>query len=167
MLDEVAVLRSMETLRAKLRAHVRWGGAVASAAFGYCVTRSRLRSDLGGPALDVMLRDLCAEPAPLPMYLSLRDLARTVALAERGIARVPGLPNTCLFRALARFGTLVRHGHAPVFVLGVRDELDGEGHAWVEVDGSPFLEASLPRFVRTFTFSALEADAPLHHARVP
>lgn len=86
----------------------------------------------------------------------LDDALRTVARAEALIRRAPGVPDTCLYRALGRFSTLRRLGASSSrFVMGVRKD-DGVlvGHAWVEVDGAPVLEAEPPRYVVTFAHPA-------------
>jgi len=66
---------------------------------------------------------------------------RDLLLAERGIARLPWVPNTCLFRALARYALLQRAGADAAFVMGLSAEgMNANGHAWVELEGKPFEE---------------------------
>jgi len=74
-----------------------------------------------------------------------RRLATTLAVlsaTERVMRRLTPLPDTCLYRALARFGTLSWSGvDEVVFVMGVRGrEPNLDFHAWVEVDAAPVLE---------------------------
>ena len=59
-------------------------------------------------------------------------------------------PDTCLYRALARYALLRESGYAPRFVMGVDEDDVASGHAWLELDGAPFLEPGSPRFCRTF-----------------
>lgn len=71
-----------------------------------------------------------------------------IALAERVAPLALGADtDTCLYRALARYGTLGAHGVAPTFVLGV-PQGDRPGHAWVEVAGRAFREPGTPTFIR-------------------
>ena len=60
---------------------------------------------------------------------------------------------TCLHRALTRFVMLRRRGWSPTFVVGVREGSEPiEGHAWLELDGAPFLEPERPDCTPTFRF---------------
>lgn len=71
--------------------------------------------------------------------LALRMFQR--ALVGVGDAREPA--RSCLPRALALYGEARRAGLDVRLVVGVRREGDGGGvasHAWVELDGRPFLE---------------------------
>lgn len=68
------------------------------------------------------------------------SVERTILATESVLDRVPGVPKTCLYRALARFATLRRCGAEVVFVMGLPARGDGHGHAWVELDGAPFCE---------------------------
>lgn len=59
-------------------------------------------------------------------------------------ARLP-VPNTCLYRALARYGLCARANVDVELRLGVRTGAeDLEGHAWVLRDGEPWLEPGEP-----------------------
>lgn len=74
---------------------------------------------------------------------------------ERALSRTRVVPDTCLYRALARFAVLRRSGRRVRFVMGVKD--DGReltGHAWVEEDGTPLGEA-------------LDADYAITYAHPP
>ena len=74
-------------------------------------------------------------------------LDESVRLGELIAARLP-LPNTCLFRALARY-SIGRRARVDVELrLGVRGDL--EGHAWVLRDGVPWLEPAAPPHEVTF-----------------
>ncbi|HVW28576.1 MAG TPA: lasso peptide biosynthesis B2 protein [Polyangiaceae bacterium] len=93
--------------------------------------------------LDRLLHHLETMPRP-PQPLTLAELARAVRLAERVAPRLSSTPNTCLFRALARYALLSSHAHRATFVLGVAARPEEPGHAWVEVSGEPFLEPGDP-----------------------
>jgi hypothetical protein len=71
----------------------------------------------------------------------LRLVRRDLLLAERAVARLPWVANTCLFRALARYALLRRAGADAAFVMALRPEgVEADGHAWVELEGKPFEE---------------------------
>lgn len=87
--------------------------------------------------------------------LALEDVALATRIAERALGggRMGG--DTCLYRALARYGALVAAGHAPRFVMGVDPHDIDRGHAWVELDGSPWLErVDVRSMQRTFEHRA-------------
>jgi hypothetical protein len=63
-------------------------------------------------------------------------------------------PDTCLFRALTRYAALRRAGHRPRFVMGIDENDPDVGHAWIELEGAPFLEPRLPTLRRTFEHPA-------------
>lgn len=111
-----------------------------------------MRARYDASALDDLLRALDARPASAPAGLD--DLSSAIFLGDR-IARRAGVhPDTCLFRALARYALLRSGGHVPRFVIGI-DALDpARGHAWIELAGQPFLERSSPAFRRTFEHPA-------------
>jgi hypothetical protein len=81
-------------------------------------------------------------------------LQRDLLLAERGIARLPWVSNTCLYRAMARYALLRRVGADAAFVMGLpAEEVDANGHAWVELEGVPFEEpADITQFRVTFRY---------------
>lgn len=101
---------------------------------------------------------------PLPAVLSAltprsrltapRDVAEQVASSvERAFERVALLPDTCLYRALARYAVLRRAGHAARFVMGLDPRSpDIVGHAWVELDGEPVGETLAPGLTITFAY---------------
>lgn len=77
------------------------------------------------------------------------------ATSERIATRLRVLPDTCLYRALARYAVLRRAGHPARFVMGlspVAPEI--VGHAWVELDGAPVGETLEPDLTVTFSFPA-------------
>lgn len=76
-----------------------------------------------------------------------------LALIEAVLRRIPGVPATCLVRALARFAAFARAGLDVRFVMALRPEHDDVvGHAWVEIDGAPYDEIVDARLVETFAF---------------
>ena len=63
------------------------------------------------------------------------------------------VPDTCLYRSLARYSILRRAGHPARFVMGLRPSApEILGHAWVELDGIPVGEAVDPELVVTFAY---------------
>lgn len=68
------------------------------------------------------------------------DLSAAMAWADSVADRVPALPKTCLYRSLARFAALRARGIDARFVMGLPRSQGGHGHAWVEIDGAPYLE---------------------------
>lgn len=68
------------------------------------------------------------------------DLSVAMAWADSVADRVPALPKTCLYRSLARFAALRARGVDARFVMGLPRSQGGDGHAWVEIDGAPYLE---------------------------
>lgn len=120
---------------------------------------------------------LAALRVRLPFALALRPLDRVVTSAERGpavdlddpalttaievverwvrFARV--VPDTCLYRALARWAVLRRAGRPVRFVMGVREGgADLVGHAWVEEHGAPLGEVLDAAYVVTYVHPASE-----------
>ena len=117
------VLRRLSRVPRLVVRHVRWRAAVAR----------RFEHE----PLDLLLHSL----APLGARNEPLDaVAAAVRLGERVGARVPGWPNTCLFRALTRFASLRSAGHEARFVMGIDADDATVGHAWVEVAGRPWLE---------------------------
>lgn len=111
----------------------------------YLALRARIARRYEASPLDDLLGSLDrAGPA-----LDLRDSTFAIQNGER-IARHAGIgPDTCLFRALARYALLRRAGHQPRFVMGVDASDPGIGHAWIELDGAPYLEPHLAPYRRT------------------
>lgn len=84
---------------------------------------------------------------PLP------QIQKSLSATEEILARVPIAPDTCLYRALARYAILRSAGHPARFVMGIqpgRDEITG--HAWVELGGEPVGEDVDPDIVVTFAY---------------
>ena len=95
--------------------------------------------------------------APLPLVE--QALSDVEALCER--LRV--VPDTCLYRGLARYAVLRDAGYPARFVMGLRPpaRAEIEGHAWVELHGAPAFEAADPSLVVTFAYP----DRAHAHAR--
>jgi hypothetical protein len=86
--------------------------------------------------------------------VALGTVARDFQRIERLLTRVTPIADTCLYRAMARYVVLARAGFPAVFVMGIpRTDPDGVGHAWVEVNDTPFSEpASVADFAVTFRY---------------
>ncbi len=112
---------------------------------------------LAGQPLDELLADLSARPISVSAIgLHRSDLLR----AERGVTRLPSVPGTCLYRALARYALLHRSGASPTFVMAVdKRGIAQSGHAWVELDGTPFEETEdVTRYAVTLRYRAGARD---------
>jgi Transglutaminase-like superfamily len=75
----------------------------------------------------------------------------------------------CWKRATVLRRYLSRNGFATRLRFGVRNDFNGSvsGHAWLESDGKPILEASPPEYVVTYTFPSehsrdAQLEIPLH-----
>lgn len=125
------------------------------------------RMTLGARAVAARVRaSLLLDRRPLPAVLgaltspATSDVPRAVveesiAAAERLIERLRVLPDTCLYRALARYAVLRRAGHPARFVMGLDPKAsDISGHAWVELDGEPVGETLEPGLTVTFSYPA-------------
>jgi hypothetical protein len=60
----------------------------------------------------------------------------------------------CWKRAAILHRYLALNGRSTQIVFGMRKEPDGifRGHAWLEAEGSPILEASPPEYTATYTY---------------
>ncbi len=87
-------------------------------------------------SLDGLLSRLSRRRAPTP----LAEVSAALTTAERWASAARVVPDTCLYRALARFALFARHGHEATFVVAVVDEEPDTAHAWVELEGVPWGE---------------------------
>jgi hypothetical protein len=98
------------------------------------------------PALLDALSRGTIEPAPLDA------IDEALAHADVITQRLPFVPDTCLYRSLARFSLLRRAGHEARFVMGLSRPGAIEGHAWVELDGAPYGEELDPDLIVTYAY---------------
>ncbi|UQA55309.1 lasso peptide biosynthesis B2 protein [Polyangium aurulentum] len=86
-----------------------------------------------------------------------------LARAERIFERAPWVPDTCLYRSLARYALLCRAGYAARFVMGIEPRADPNaeirGHAWVELDGVPYAEEVDEGMIVTYAYPCLRSGA--------
>lgn len=68
----------------------------------------------------------------------------------------------CWKRAAVLRRFLSRHGIETKILFGVRNDTGGEvkGHAWLESGGKPFLEATPPEYIVTYTFPSEQRFDP-------
>lgn len=81
-----------------------------------------------------------------------RRLARSIDTVLS--ANVFYLKPSCWKRAAVLRRYLSRNGIATTIQFGVRNEAIGkvDGHAWLELDGKPFLETAPPEYIVTYTY---------------
>jgi len=125
----------------------------------YLAERVSAARGLARRGLDEVVERIDARGAPTRALLDLASVQLAVEVAEALCARTPAA-DTCLYRAIARYGLLRRLGLEPVLVVGVTpgSALDGPaassddelGHAWVELAGEPFPPERLPRLVVSY-----------------
>lgn len=125
---------------------------------GAVLLRLRLASMLRRRSLPDLLASLTprdAARAPRPRSEAEGAIAASEALFER--LRV--VPDTCLYRSLARYAVLRRAGHDARFVMAVQpSSADITGHAWVELDGEPVGETLDPGLTVTFAYPSSARD---------
>lgn len=106
------------------------------------------------PALLDALSRGTNDPAPLDV------IDEALARADAITVRLPFVPDTCLYRSLARFSMFRRAGHAARFVMGLSRPGQIEGHAWVELDGAPYGEELDPDLVVTYAYPCPNPKEP-------
>jgi hypothetical protein len=120
----------------------------AKTTVSYLALRANMPARYGRSALDELLDAL--DRRGTARLLEADEIALGIRQAER-IARLLRMqPDTCLFRALTRYAALRRAGQRPRFVMGIDANDPDVGHAWIELEGAPFLEPALPTLTRTF-----------------
>ncbi len=125
-----------------------------------------LRLGLWGMVARRSLPELLAAltPAEAPQKPAPRDAVdEALTRAERLFARAPLVPDTCLYRSLARYALLCRAGHPARFVMGIEPQADPRaeirGHAWVELDGVPYAEEVDEGMVVTYAYPGQRSGA--------
>ena len=105
--------------------------------------------------LDDVVREL-SPLGPRESPATVRRLELAMRIVESVLCRARVVPDTCLYRSLARFAVLRRAGIDARFLMGVRPATSPgaaiAGHAWLEVDGKPRGEAELPDYTVTFAY---------------
>jgi len=92
-------------------------------------------------------RHSLSERVPLP------TVEDALLAAERVIERLRVVPDTCLYRSLARYAVLRSAGHPARFVMGLSPSApEITGHAWVELDGAPMGETVDDDMVITYAY---------------
>lgn len=134
-------------------------------ALGVCRDLLKLRwalpTRLEHSALDALLEQLTSELPP--RRLPRAWLERSITCGEGLVSRLRIVPDTCLYRALARYAVLSAAGIPVRFRMGLRKSSAAEhtssvldGHAWVEDELGRYrdeVEEGEP-FVVTFEFEA-------------
>lgn len=125
--------------------------------------RLSLPSRFARQPLDALLASLTASLATEGSLPRLREVQRDLQFGECIAQKIPYLPNTCLYRALARYAILSSSGVEAAFVMGVdATAADADGHAWVEVAHAPFAEAhDVSRYVVTYRYPPARDGARL------
>lgn len=90
---------------------------------------------------------------PSPRRIPLPAVEDSLLAAEKLIEHLRVVPDTCLYRALARYAVLRGAGHPVRFVMGLSPRApEIEGHAWVELDGAPMGETVDDDMVITYAY---------------
>lgn len=125
----------------------------------------------------VVVISLAARWRPLPAALRLVSGPESTAIANTDVELPNRLAKTidsllatdvlffqpiCWKRAAVLRRFLSRNGIVTKILFGVRNDNSGEvkGHAWLEIDGKPFLEATPPDYVVTYTFPSEQRFDP-------
>jgi hypothetical protein len=132
----------LQPREAALLLGMAWWVSVLSAAAKLRPLPRALRLVSGGEELDTRECD-----CDLPLRL-----ARSIDLVLS--ADLLYFRPSCWKRAAVLRRYLSRNGIATTIQFGVRNETIGkvDGHAWLEIDGKPFLETSQPEYVVTYTY---------------
>jgi hypothetical protein len=114
-------------------------------------TRLRLASMMRRSSLPELLRALGPETSGAVVTQPLDVVEGALSTSQRIVGRLRGVPDTCLYRSLARYAILRRAGHPVRFVMAL-DPKKAEGHAWLELDGAPLGEEIDPNLTVTFIY---------------
>ena len=88
-----------------------------------------------------------------PQRVPLPTVEDALLAAEKVIEHLRVVPNTCLYRSLARYAVLRSAGHPARFVMGLSPGApEITGHAWVELDGAPMGETVDDDMVITYAY---------------
>lgn len=124
--------------------HVRLGALTLS-------LRVRLDRMLQRRSLPGLLDSLT--PKGTSTRVPLPTVEDALLAAEKVARRLRVVPDTCLYRALARYAVLRRAGHPARFVMGLSPRApEITGHAWVELDGAPMGETLDDDLVITYAY---------------
>ena len=117
-------------------------------------TRLRLASMLRDSSLPDLLRALSPDDDGKPRdVVPVEVVQEALSTSQRIVGRFKGVPDTCLYRSLARYALLRRAGHPVRFVMALeRGSSKIEGHAWVELDGKPLGEEIEEKLAVTFSY---------------
>ena len=114
--------------------------------------RLRLDRMLRRHSLPGLLGTLTPERA-LRERVPLPTVEDALLAAEKVIEHLRVVPDTCLYRSLARYAVLRRAGHPARFVMGLSPRApEITGHAWVELDGAPMGETVDDDMVITYAY---------------
>ena len=114
--------------------------------------RLRLDRMLRRSSLPGLLGELTPKP-PSPTRIPLPTVEDALLTAEKVLERLRVVPDTCLYRSLARYAVLRGAGHPARFVMGLSQRApEITGHAWVELDGAPMGETLDDDMVITYAY---------------
>ncbi len=90
---------------------------------------------------------------PSPRRIPLPTVEDALLAAEKVIEHLRVVPDTCLYRALARYAVLRSAGYPARFVMGLSPGApEITGHAWIELDGAPMGETLDDDLVITYAY---------------
>ena len=90
---------------------------------------------------------------PSPGRIPLPAVEDALLAAEKVIELLRVVPDTCLYRALARYAVLRSAGHPARFVMGLSPGApEITGHAWIELDGAPMGETLDDDLIITYAY---------------
>ena len=118
-------------------------------------TRLRLESLMRDTSLPELLRTLSSDAVDAKPLAVVEEALFT---SQRIVGRFRRVPDTCLYRSLARYAVLRRAGHEVRFMMALDPKSAGlVGHAWLELDGVPLGEQVDPDLAVTFSYPSSES----------